>query len=63
MASTVESQTGRSSKPTVPDESHRSPTTASEFYSLFDAVDSESIAEQFDIGTYTNKHDFECSVK
>ena len=59
MASTVESQTRRSPKPTAPDESHRSPTTASEFYSLLDAVDSEVIAEQFDIGTYTEKHDFD----
>lgn len=63
MASTVESQMERSSKPTVPDESHRSLTTASEFYSLFDAVDSEFIADQFDIGTYTNKHDFENHLK
>src|SRR5699024_7177434 len=59
MASTVESQTRRSPKPAVPDESHRSPTTASEFYSLLDAVDSESTAEQFDIGTYNEKHDFD----
>jgi len=59
MESTVESKTGRSPKPAVPDESHRSPTTASEFYSLLDAVDSEFIAEQFDIGTYTQKHDFD----
>lgn len=59
MASTVESQTGRSPKPAVPDESHRSPTTASEFYSLLDVVDSESVAEQFDIGTYSKKHDFD----
>jgi hypothetical protein len=58
MASTVESPTSRSPKPTVPDESHRSPTTAREFYSLLDAVDSESVAEQFDIGTYNKKHDF-----
>ena len=59
MASTIESQTGRSPKPTISDESHQSPTTASEFYSLLDAVDSEFIAEQFDIGTYTQKHDFD----
>jgi len=58
-ASTVESQTRRSSRQTVPDGPHRSPTTASEFYSLLDAVDSESTAEQFDIGTYNEKHDFE----
>ena len=38
-------------------------TTASEFYSLLDAVDSEFIADQFDIGTYTNKHDFENHLK
>lgn len=42
---------------------NRSPTTASEFYSLLDAVDSEFIAGQFDIGTYTNKHDFENHLK
>jgi hypothetical protein len=59
MASTVESRTGRSPKPTVPDKSHRSPTTASEFYSLLGVVDSESTAEQFGIGTYNEKHDFE----
>jgi hypothetical protein len=59
MASTVESQTRRSPKPTVPDESHQSLTTASEFYSLFDAVDSESTAEQFGIGVYNEKHDFD----
>ncbi len=59
MASTVESQTRRSPKPTVPDEFHQSPTTASEFYSLLDAVDSESTAEKFDIGTYSKKHDFD----
>jgi hypothetical protein len=59
MASTVESQTRRSSKPTVPDESYRSPTTASEYYSLLDVVDSESTAEQFDIGVHNEKHDFD----
>ena len=43
----------------VPDESHRSPTTASEYYLLLDAVDSESPAEQYDIGIYNEKHDFD----
>jgi hypothetical protein len=55
MTKNVEPQTESS-----PD---RSPTTASEFYSLLDAVDSEFIADQFDIGTYTNKHDFENHLK
>ncbi|WP_256687456.1 IS4 family transposase [Halococcus qingdaonensis] len=59
MASTVEPQTRRSSRQAVPDGPQRSPTTASAFYSLLDAVDSESTAEQFDIGTYNEKHDFD----
>lgn len=33
------------------------------FYSLFDAVDSESIANEFEIETYTTKHDFENPLK
>src|SRR5699024_9996463 len=59
MATTAESQTRRSPKPAVSDESHRSPTTASEFYSLLDAVDSESTAKQFGIGVYNETHDFD----
>jgi hypothetical protein len=63
MTSTVESRRRRLPKPTVPDESHRSPTTASEFYSLLDAVDSESTAEQFGIGVYNEKHDFDNQLR
>jgi hypothetical protein len=37
--------------------------TANEFYSLLNEVDSEFITDQFDIGTYTNKHDFENHLK
>jgi hypothetical protein len=36
---------------------------ADELYSLFDAVDSEYIAEAFRIGIHTDKHDFESHVK
>jgi hypothetical protein len=36
---------------------------ADEVYSLLDAVDSESIAEEFRIGLHNNKHDFENHVK
>jgi hypothetical protein len=56
---TIESQTRSSSRSTIPDESDRSPTTASEYYSLLDEVDSEWIAEQFGIGIYNEKHDFD----
>jgi hypothetical protein len=56
---TIESQTRSSSRSTIPDESDRSPTTASEYYSLLDEVDSEWIAEQFGIGIHNEKHDFD----
>jgi hypothetical protein len=36
---------------------------ADEVYSLIDAVDSESIAEEFDIGIHTDTHDFENHLK
>lgn len=36
---------------------------ADELYSLLDAVDSESIADEFDIGIHNPKHDFESHVK
>ena len=38
-------------------------TVGAEFYSLLDAVDSESIADDFEIGTYTAKHDFDNHLK
>src|SRR6056297_877658 len=38
-------------------------STASAVYSLLDAVDSESIADEFDIGTHSKKHDFDNHVK
>ena len=34
-----------------------------ELYSLLDAVDSESIADEFDIGTHSKTHDFDNHVK
>ena len=62
MAETVQSQIQRSFDQNLV-EGSQSASTASEFYSLLDAVDSEFIADQFDIGTYTNKHDFENHLK
>jgi len=38
-------------------------STANAVYSLIDAVDSESIANEFDIGTYNKTHDFDNHVK
>jgi len=38
-------------------------TVGAAFYSLLDAVDSESIADDFEIGTYTAKHDFANHLK
>jgi len=38
-------------------------TVASGFYSLLDAVDSESIAEEFGIGTHSKKHDLDNHLK
>ena len=38
-------------------------TVASDFYSLLDAVDSESIADEFGIGLHSKKHDFDNHVK
>ncbi len=44
------------------DSTPRSPVGA-EFYSLLDAVDSESIANDFEIGTYTANHNFDNHLK
>lgn len=63
MTETVHAPTQRSSDQNLITESSQSPTTASTFYSLLDAVDSEFIADQFGIGTYTNKHDFDNHLK
>jgi len=38
-------------------------STANAVYSLVDAVDSESIADEFDIGTFSKTHDFDNHVK
>ena len=38
-------------------------TVGAGFYSLLDAVDSEFIANDFEIGTYTAKHDFDNHLK
>ncbi len=38
-------------------------SVSSELYSLFDAVDSESIADGFDIGKYSSTHDFNNHLK
>lgn len=46
-----------------PIESTSAPTVGTAFYSLLDAVDSESIATDFEIGTYTAKHDFDNHLK
>ncbi|PGF14480.1 IS4 family transposase [Natrinema sp. CBA1119] len=63
MTEAVHSRTQRSSRQTLSEEYSQSPTTASEFYSLLDEVDSEFIADQFEIGRYTAKHDFENHLK
>lgn len=63
MTETVHAPTQRSSDQNLITESSQSPTTASTFYSLLNAVDSEFIADQFGIGTYTNKHDFDNHLK
>lgn len=46
-----------------PIESTSSPTVGAAFYSLLDAVDSESIATDFEIDTYTATHDFDNHLK
>jgi hypothetical protein len=38
-------------------------STASAVYSLIDEVDSESIADEFDIGKFNNTHDFDNHIK
>jgi hypothetical protein len=38
-------------------------TVGAEFYSLLDEVDSGSIADDFEIGTYTARHDFDNHLK
>jgi len=38
-------------------------TVASDFYSLLDAVDSEFIANEFEIGTHSKTHDFDNHLK
>jgi len=38
-------------------------TVGAAFYSLLDAVDSESIATDFETGMYTTKHDFDDHLK
>ncbi len=57
MTEAVHSRTQRSSHQTFSEGYSQSPTTASKFYSLFDEVDSEFIAEQFEIGKHTAKHE------
>ena len=63
MTETIHSQIPHSSNQDLSSEDVHSPTIASTFYSLLDAVDSEFIADQFGIGTYTDKHDFENHLK
>ena len=63
MTEAVHSRTQNSSHQTLSEEYSQSPTTASKFYSLFDEVDSEFIVDQFEIGRYTAKHDFENHLK
>ena len=59
MAEKISAETDHSPSHAIPSGPDQKPTTASEFYSLLDEVDSEFIADQFGIGTYTNKHDFD----
>ena len=59
MVEQISAKTEESPSQTIPSVPDQKPTTASEFYSLLDEVDSEFIADQFDIGTYTDKHDFD----
>ncbi|GAD53909.1 hypothetical protein MBEHAL_2669 [Halarchaeum acidiphilum MH1-52-1] len=46
-----------------PTETASPSTVGATFYSLLDAVDSESISNDFEIGTYTAKHDFNNHLK
>ena len=58
---------GESGRPsagvTNPHDFNAAESVASEFYSLLDAVDSESIADEFRIGIHSKKHDFENHLK
>ncbi|MDF9748442.1 hypothetical protein NDI89_23025 [Natrinema sp. S1CR25-10] len=63
MTETTHPQIPCSSNQELSSEDVHSPTIASTFYSLLDVVDSEFIADQFGIGTYTDKHDFENHLK
>ncbi len=47
----------------VPNQFNHSHSVAEELYSLLDEVDSESIADEFGIGTYSKKHDFDNHLK
>ncbi len=58
MLKTIQHQTQSFPEQELSRDWSQSPTIASDFYSLLDAVDSEFIADQFGIGTYTNTHDF-----
>ena len=48
---------------TNPENFNSTHSVSSELYSLLDAVDSESIADEFDIGKHSKKHDFDNHVK
>ena len=47
----------------MPDRQFVPSTVGAEYYLLLDAVDSESIADDFEIGTYTAKHHFANHLK
>ncbi|AHG01910.1 hypothetical protein HALLA_01035 (plasmid) [Halostagnicola larsenii XH-48] len=58
MAKTIHQQTQSFPEQNLSRDWRQSPTIAGDFYSLIDAVDSEFVADQFGVGTYTNTHDF-----
>ena len=54
---------GPSSRETNAGNFNSTHSVSRELYSLLDAVDSESIADQFDIGKYSPTHDFDNHLK
>ena len=54
---------GPSSRETNAGNFNSTHSVSRELYSLLDAVDSESIADQFDIGKYSSTHDFDNHLK
>ena len=52
-----------SSEESSPSQFNPTHSVAEELYSLLDEVDSESIADEFGIGTHCKKHDFDNHLK